>query len=109
MAFVAGFGAGAFFPLFAALVPDYFGENHNASNYGIVYSAKLGSSLVGIGLGSSVIASIGYSGAYLVAAALALVSAAIALTLHQPQTVPVPAVGVVTGVLQDGTVPEAAG
>jgi MFS family permease len=109
MAFVAGFGAGAFFPLFAALVPDYFGENHNASNYGIVYSAKLGSSLVGIGLGSSVIASIGYSGAYLLAAVLALVSAAIALTLHQPQSVPAIAVGLAAPVVQDGTVPEAAG
>ena len=88
MAFLAGFGAGAFFPLFATLVPDYFGENNNASNYGIVYSAKLGSSLVGIGIGSSVIAAIGYTGAYLVAAALAFGSAALALLLHQPQKVP---------------------
>jgi MFS family permease len=89
MAFLAGFGSGAFFPLFAALVPDYFGENYNASNYGIVYSAKLGSSLVGIGLGSSVIGAIGYSGAYLVAAALGVGSAVIALFLRQPQRTPV--------------------
>jgi MFS family permease len=88
MAFVAGFGGGAFFPLFAALVPDYFGENYNASNYGIVYSAKLGSSLVGIGLGSSVIAVLGYTGAYLIGAGIALSSAGIALMLRQPQHVP---------------------
>jgi MFS family permease len=108
MAFLAGFGAGAFFPLFAALVPDYFGENNNASNYGIVYSAKLGSSLVGIGLGSSVIAAIGYSWAYLLAAGLAVVSAAVALTLRQPESVPVVA-PVAAALIPEGTVPEAAG
>jgi MFS family permease len=88
MAFVAGFGGGAFFPLFATLVPDYFGENYNASNYGIVYSAKLGSSLVGIGLGSAVIGALGYTGAYLIGACLALLSAGIALLLRQPQHPP---------------------
>jgi MFS family permease len=92
MAFVAGFGAGAFFPLFAALVPDYFGENYNASNYGIVYSAKLGSSLVGIGLGSWVIGALGYTGAYLIGAFLAVLSAGIALLLRQPQDAPVASV-----------------
>jgi MFS family permease len=90
MAFVAGFGSGAFFPLFAAVVPDYFGENYNASNYGIVYSAKLASSLVGIGLGSTVIASVGYTGAYLIGAGLALVAAGLTLLLRQPQQLPVP-------------------
>jgi MFS family permease len=90
MAFVAGLGGGAFFPLFAAIVPDYFGENYNASNYGIVYSAKLASSLVGIGLGSSLIGALGYTGAYLIGAGLALVSAGIALTLRQPQEPPEP-------------------
>jgi MFS family permease len=92
MAFLAGFGGGAFFPLFAALVPDYFGENNNAQNYGAVYSSKLASSLVGIGLGSSVIHALGYTGAYLIGAGIALISAAIALLLRQPQAVPEPAV-----------------
>ncbi|MCW3012924.1 MAG: Major facilitator superfamily 1, partial [Solirubrobacterales bacterium] len=91
MAFLAGFGGGAFFPLFAALVPDYFGENNNAQNYGAVYSSKLASSLVGIGLGSSVIHALGYTGAYLIGAALALLSAAIVLLLHQPRELPAPA------------------
>lgn len=35
-AFLSGFGGGALYPLFATLVPDYFGENNNASNYGMV-------------------------------------------------------------------------
>jgi MFS family permease len=90
MAFVAGFGGGAFFPLFAALVPDYFGENYNASNYGVVYSAKVASSLVGIGVGASVIHSMGWTAAYLIGACLALVSAAVTLLLRQPQEPPAP-------------------
>src|SRR3954447_10763943 len=106
MAFLAGFGAGAFFPLFAALVPDYFGENYNATNYGIVYSAKLASSLVGIGLGSSVISAFGYTSAYLMAAGLALVSAAIALLLRQPQYVPAPAPALQGLHLQERPLPE---
>uniref|UniRef100_UPI0004C86483 MFS transporter n=1 Tax=Streptomyces sp. NRRL B-24720 TaxID=1476876 RepID=UPI0004C86483 len=44
---VSGFGGGAIFPLFAAMTADYFGENNNASNYGMVYSSKLISGLVG--------------------------------------------------------------
>ncbi|HEY3688235.1 MAG TPA: OFA family MFS transporter [Streptosporangiaceae bacterium] len=84
MAFVSGFGAGAFYPLFAALVPDFFGENHNATNYGIVYSAKLVSGLFGGGLGAIVIAAWGYTGAYTLAGIMGFVSAAMALLLRQP-------------------------
>jgi MFS family permease len=109
MAFLAGFGAGAFFPLFAAMVPDYFGENYNATNYGIVYSAKLASSLVGIGVGSAVITAMGYTSAYLMASGLALLSAAIALLLRQPQHVPLVAPALETGHLPEGTLPEIAG
>lgn len=58
-AFLSGFGGGAFYPLFAALTPDYFGENYNASNYGLVYSGKLISGLFGGGLGSMVMAAWG--------------------------------------------------
>jgi MFS family permease len=106
MAFVAGFGSGAFFPLFAAIVPDYFGENYNASNYGIVYSAKLGSSLVGIGLGSAVISWMGYTGAYLIGAGIAVMSAGIALMLRQPQQVPAASAAVVEPADESG--PQAA-
>jgi MFS family permease len=109
MAFLAGFGAGAFFPLFAALVPDYFGENYNATNYGIVYSAKLASSLVGIGIGSTVITAMGWTSAYLIAAGLALVSAGIALLLRQPQSVPVVAPALEPAPLQGQSLPEIAG
>ena len=83
-AFLVGFGGGAFYPMFASLTPDYFGENNNASNYGLIYSSKLLGSIVGIGVGASVIDSWGYTGAYWLAAASALVSAAIAAFLRQP-------------------------
>ena len=77
-AFLVGFGGGAFYPMFASLTPDYFGENNNASNYGLIYSSKLLGSVVGIGVGASVIDAWGYTGAYWLAAASALVSAGIA-------------------------------
>ncbi len=83
-AFLVGFGGGAFYPMFASLTPDYFGENNNASNYGLVYSSKLLGSVVGIGVGASVIDSWGYSGAYWLAAVSALVSAGIAALFRQP-------------------------
>ncbi|MBB5798903.1 MFS family permease [Streptomyces caelestis] len=83
-AFLSGFGGGAFYPLFAALTPDYFGENYNASNYGLVYSGKLISGLFGGGLGSMVVAAWGYDGAYALAGVTSMIAAAIALLLRQP-------------------------
>jgi MFS family permease len=83
-AFLVGFGGGAFYPMFATLTPDYFGENNNASNYGLVYSSKLLGAVVGIGVGASVIEAWDYTGAYWLAAASALLSAGIAAFLRQP-------------------------
>jgi MFS family permease len=83
-AFLSGFGGGAFYPLFAALTPDYFGENYNATNYGLVYSGKLISGLFGGGLGSMVVAAWGYNGAYALAGGVSMAAAAIALLLRQP-------------------------
>ena len=83
-AFISGFGGGAFYPMFAALVPDYFGENNNATNYGMVYSAKLVGGLFGGGLGAVVVGAWGYTGAYILAGIMGLVSAVMALGLRQP-------------------------
>ncbi|WP_327294269.1 MULTISPECIES: OFA family MFS transporter [unclassified Streptomyces] len=83
-AFLSGFGGGAFYPMFAALTPDYFGENYNATNYGLVYSGKLVSGLFGGGLGSMVVDAWGYNGAYALAGGISMVAAAIALLLRQP-------------------------
>ncbi|MFI0165200.1 OFA family MFS transporter [Streptomyces sp. NPDC017095] len=83
-AFLSGFGGGAFYPLFAALTPDYFGENYNATNYGLVYSGKLVSGLFGGGLGSLVVGAWGYDGAYALAGGVSMAAAALALLLRQP-------------------------
>lgn len=83
-AFLSGFGGGAFYPMFAALTPDYFGENYNATNYGLVYSGKLISGLFGGGLGSMVVDDWGYDGAYALAGGVSMLAAAVALLLRQP-------------------------
>jgi MFS family permease len=83
-AFINGFGGGAFYPLFAALVPDYFGENNNASNYGLVYSAKLFGGIGGGGLAAGVVLAWGYQGAYILAGAIAILAAVMTLFLRQP-------------------------
>ncbi|MBP0457986.1 OFA family MFS transporter [Streptomyces montanisoli] len=83
-AFLSGFGGGAFYPMFAALTPDYFGENYNATNYGLVYSGKLVSGLFGGGLGAMVVDAWGYYGAYALAGGISMVAAALALLLRQP-------------------------
>ena len=71
---VSGFGGGAIFPLFAAMTADYFGENNNASNYGMVYSSKLISGLVGSGLGAVVVGAWDYDGAFVLAGCIGLAS-----------------------------------
>ncbi|MET9297143.1 OFA family MFS transporter [Streptomyces sp. NPDC003077] len=106
-AFVSGFGGGAFFPLFAALVPDYFGENHNASNYGLVYSSKLVSGLLGGGLGAAVAAAWGYAGAYATAGCVGLLAAGLSLLLRRPGSPPGRSDGRVPGM--PGAVRRAAG
>jgi MFS family permease len=83
-AVLAGVGGGAFFPMYAAITPDYFGENNNATNYGLVYSAKLASAVVGIGIGSSVIDKLGFTGAYVVGGVLSFIGALVVLTYRPP-------------------------
>ncbi|MFE9763913.1 OFA family MFS transporter [Streptomyces sp. NPDC005808] len=81
---VSGFGGGAIFPLFAAMTADYFGEDNNASNYGIVYSSKLISGLVGSGVGALVVNAWGYNGAFAIAGSIGLMSAVLATFLKAP-------------------------
>jgi MFS family permease len=81
---VSGFGGGAIFPLFAAMTADFYGENNNASNYGIVYSSKLVSGLLGSGAGILVVRAWDYEGAFIIAGCMGLVSAAMSFALRQP-------------------------
>jgi MFS family permease len=82
---ISGFGGGAIFPLFAAMTADYFGENNNASNYGLMYSSKVISGLVGAGLGSVVVSTWGYGAAFLIAGSTGLFCAFLSLFLRQPK------------------------
>jgi MFS family permease len=82
---VSGFGGGAIFPLFAAMTADYFGENNNATNYGLVYSSKVISGLVGAGLGSVVVDKWGYDAAFMIAGTVGICCAFIAILLRQPR------------------------
>jgi len=81
---ISGFGGGAIFPMFAAMTADYFGENNNASNYGLVYSSKLVSGLLGSGMGAVVVANWGHAGAFTLAGSISLFAAFIALFLSAP-------------------------
>ena len=87
-AVLAGFGGGAFYPLFAALTPDYFGENYNASNYGTVYSGKLVGAVLAGPVGAAIIDSQGYPATYVLAGSLSLVAGVLILFLRRPETVP---------------------
>ncbi|KAA0078900.1 MFS transporter [Mycolicibacterium sp. P9-64] len=82
---VSGFGGGAIFPLFAAMTADYFGENNNATNYGLVYSSKVISGLVGAGMGSVVVDNWGYGTAFVIAGTVGVVCAFISIFLRQPK------------------------
>ncbi|MCW2557543.1 MAG: transporter [Mycobacterium sp.] len=82
---VSGFGGGAIFPLFAAMTADYFGENNNATNYGLVYSSKVISGLVGAGMGSVVVDNWGYGTAFVIAGTVGVVCAFITILLRQPK------------------------
>ena len=71
---ISGFGGGAVFPLFAAMTADYFGENNNATNYGLVYSSKVirpGRGRPGLGR----VATWGYGAAFVLAGSIGLGSA----------------------------------
>ncbi|MDI3385371.1 OFA family MFS transporter [Streptomyces sp. B-S-A8] len=80
---VSGFGGGAIFPMFAALTADYFGENNNATNYGMVYSSKLVSGL-GAGMGAVVVGAWGHTGAFILAGSISFFAGFVALFLTPP-------------------------
>jgi MFS family permease len=83
-AVLAGFGGGAFYPLFAALTPDYFGENYNASIYGTVYSAKLIGAVIAGPVGAAIIDGMGYPPTYVLAGSLSLLAGVLILFLRRP-------------------------
>jgi MFS family permease len=81
---VAGAGGGGFYPLFASLARDYFGDRRALEVHAMVYSAKAFAGVLGIGLAAVAVTAWGYPMTFLVAAALSLVSAVAIARLQRP-------------------------
>ncbi len=85
-AVLAGAGGGAFYPLFASLVREFFGDQSAGARrtHAAVYSAKAFGGVLGVGVGAAVVPSLGYVTVLLLACALAVASAALCMKLRQP-------------------------
>jgi MFS family permease len=81
---LSGMAGGAFYPLFASLVADYFGEPSAVRNFGMVYSAKLFGGLIGVGLPALLVASHGLTIPFVAAGLLSLGAAVMTRLLHRP-------------------------
>jgi MFS family permease len=81
---LSGLAGGAFYPLLASLVADYFGERNAVRNFGLVYSAKLFGGLIGIGLPAFVVSSPALMHVFVAAGLLGLCAAVTTRLLHQP-------------------------
>jgi MFS family permease len=83
---LAGAGGGAFYPLFASLVREFFGDQSAGARatHAAVYSAKAFGGLVGVGVAAAVVPSWGFPPVLLLATLLALVSAGLCVKLRQP-------------------------
>jgi MFS family permease len=81
---LSGLAGGAFYPLLASLVADYFGERNAVRNFGLVYSAKLFGGLIGIGLPAFVVSSPALMVVFVAAGLIGLCAAATTRLLHRP-------------------------
>jgi MFS family permease len=81
---LSGMAGGAFYPLLASLVADYFGERNAVRNFGLVYSAKLFGGLIGIGLPAFVVSSPALMGVFVAAGMISLCAAVTTRLLHRP-------------------------
>jgi MFS family permease len=81
---LSGLAGGAFYPLLASLVADYFGERNAVRNFGLVYSAKLFGGFIGIGLPAFVVSSPALMGAFVTAGVISLCAAVTTRLLHRP-------------------------
>jgi MFS family permease len=92
-ALVAGLGGGAFYPLIASLVRDYFGERRTTEIHAVVYSAKAIAGVLGVTLALLSSAAWAPSHVFALAGALALCSTILSTRLRQPgrpATIPLP-------------------
>lgn len=83
---LAGIGGGAFYPLFASLAREFFGDQSAGARqtHAAVYSAKAFGGVLGVGLAAVVLPHWGYPAVFGLAAGLAVASGALCLKLRQP-------------------------
>jgi MFS family permease len=83
---LAGVGGGAFYPLFASLVREFFGDQSAGARrtHAAVYSAKAFGGVLGVGVAAAVVPSWGYVPVLLLACGLAVASSVLCMKLRQP-------------------------
>jgi MFS family permease len=81
---LCGLAGGAFYPLLASLIADYFGERNAVRNFGLVYSAKLFGGVIGVGLPALLVSSHGLMIPFVAAGLLSLCAAVMTRLLHRP-------------------------
>lgn len=81
---VAGLGGGAFYPLFAQLAREYFGERGTDTNHALVYSGKAVAGPLGILFAAVAVPQWGAPATFALAGLLALAAAVAARSLRQP-------------------------
>lgn len=90
---LAGLGGGGFYPIFASLAREYFGEQSALEVHGLVYSAKAAGGVIGIGLAALAVTSWGWAATFAGAAVVSLVAARATGALQRPglpRTLPLP-------------------
>jgi MFS family permease len=83
-ALVAGLGGGAFYPLIASLVRDYFGETGTTGIHAVVYSAKAVAGVLGAALVLLSATTWSHPHVSMLTGALAALSALLSTRLRQP-------------------------
>ncbi|MFC4589502.1 MFS transporter [Sphaerisporangium corydalis] len=81
---LAGAGGGAFYPLIAGLVRDFFGEERTAEIHGVVYSTKAVAGLIGVGLAAAAWTTASLPAAFTLAALVAALTATASRNLRVP-------------------------
>jgi MFS family permease len=81
---LAGLGGGGFYPIFASLAREYFGEQSALEVHGLVYSAKAAGGVLGIGLAALAVTTWGWAATFAGAAAVSLLAARATSALHRP-------------------------
>jgi MFS family permease len=81
---LAGAGGGAFYPLFASLAREYFGDRDIAKTHAVVYSAKAFGGIIGVGLAALAVPGWGFATVFLISGIVALGSAILSLRLRRP-------------------------